>query len=236
MDVCASRTTSKNVRTMDVQTNQILKEQVTRFAVQKSTQHTSVDMAQEAKRYRNAFLRVEPKFDAERADKDILNSIFAWIWKIDGMNKLGLDYTKGLCLYGNLGLGKSMTMRATQVYMNDLIARGHEDYRLGMWWKSASEIANLYAVDGQPSLIQYSVDNLCVDELGREPIPASNFGTKMNVLQFLFQLRYDHRKECVTHITTNLSMDRITPIYGEYIADRFLEMFNFIELRGKSLR
>ena len=155
---------------------------------------------------------------------------------MDWFNHLGLDYNKGLCLYGPLGVGKSLTLKAMQHYMNSLTGRGFDDYRLGMYWKSASELANLYATDGQPSLIQYSVDNLCVDELGREPIPASNYGTKMNVLQFLFQLRYDHRKECVTHITTNLSMDKISTIYGAYIADRFLEMFNFIEFKGNSLR
>lgn len=200
--------------------------------------HTSADFDTklEAQRFRNAFKAVEPRFDAERADKDILNSIFAWVWKLDWCNHLGLDYNKGLCLYGSLGLGKSMTVKALQVYMNNLIARGFEDYRLGMYWKSASVLANIYAADGQAALIQYSVDNLCVDELGREPIPASNYGTKMNVLQFLFQLRYENRKECVTHVTTNLTMDKITSVYGEYIADRFLEMFNFVEFKGKSLR
>ena len=205
--------------------------------MQESTSPTSaVEIKQEAERYRNAFTRVCPSFDAKKADRDILNSVFAWVWRLDEYNKLGLDYDKGLCFYGPCGLGKSMTLRAVQVYMNNLKSRGFEDWRLGMWWKSASELANMYAVDGQPSLIQYSVDNLCVDELGREPIPASNYGTKMNVLQFLFQLRYDHRRECVTHVTTNLTLTEISSLYGEYIADRLLEMFNFVEFKGGSLR
>jgi altronate hydrolase len=70
----------------------------------------------------------------------------------------------------------------------------------------------------------------------REPIPASNYGTKMNVLQFLFQLRYDKRRSTITHITTNLTPDRLEPLYGDYVADRCKEMFNFIEFNGESLR
>lgn len=221
---------------MDEKTMTALKAQTTRFHAQESTQRTSVDLKREAELFRDAFYEAEPNFDPLKADTDILNSIFAWVWKLDCYNTLKLDYGKGLCLYGSLGLGKSMTLKALQRYMNGLMRRGRKDYRLGMRWKSASELANIYAVDGQPALISYATDNLCVDELGREPNPASNYGTKMNVLQFLFQLRYDKRKEFVTHVTTNLPIDRIAPEYGDYIADRFLEMFNFIEFKGVSLR
>lgn len=211
-------------------------EQVTRLQGRPFTQPTSVDKVNEAKRFREAFLKVEPHFDAAKADRDILNSIFAWVWKDDSCNTLGFDYNKGLYFYGSLGLGKSITLKALQQYMNDLKRRDYKDWRLGMWWKPASELANLYACKGQPALIGYATDNLCVDELGREPIPALNYGTPMNVLQFLFQLRYDKRKEYLTHVTTNLGIDKIAPMYGDYIADRFLEMFNFVEFKGKSLR
>ena len=40
----------------------------------------------------------------------------------------------------------------------------------------------------------------------------------------------------VTHITTNLKPEDIAQYYGEYIADRCWEMFNFIEFKGASLR
>ena len=154
---------------------------------------------------------------------------------------LGLDYDKGFFLYGPLGRGKSMTLLAMRQYMNSVAAR-HEhmrgDYRLKAWWKTASELANIYAAEGQPALIQYTDRdvNLVIDEFGREPNPASNYGTKMNVLQFVLQLRYDHRRTSVTHITTNMSLEDIEPRYGDYVADRCKEMFNFIEFEGDSLR
>lgn len=196
-------------------------------------------MATEAKIFRKCFFEVEPKFDPSKASRDILNSVFAWIWKYDQCNALHVDYDKGFFLYGTLGRGKSMTLNAMQKYMNSIKRRfGKNDYRIGAWWKTASELANIYAADGQSALIQYAADdmNLVIDEFGREPIPASNYGTKMNVLQFLLQLRYDKRRSTVTHITTNLNPDQLEPIYGDYVADRCKEMFNFIEFDGESLR
>lgn len=200
-----------------------------------------VDFALEAQIFRSCMLKAEPRFDPAKADRKVLNSIFAWIWKKDSINVLGLDYDKGFFLYGPLGLGKSMTLMAMRYYMNSVTTR-HEhmrsDYRLKSWWKTASELANIYAAEGQPALIQYTDHeiNLVIDEFGREPNPASNYGTKMNVLQFVLQLRYDHRRTSVTHITTNMRLEDIEPKYGDYVADRCKEMFNFIEFDGDSLR
>ena len=200
-----------------------------------------VDLKLEAEVFRSCLLKVEPKFDPAKADRKVLNSIFAWIWKKDSINVLGLDYEKGFYLYGPLGLGKSMTLLAMRKYMNSVVDRHKHmkgDYRLKSWWKTASELANIYAADGQPALMQYTAHdvNLVIDEFGREPNPANNYGTKMNVLQFVLQLRYDHRRTSVTHITTNMRLEDIEPRYGDYVADRCKEMFNFIEFDGDSLR
>ena len=219
-----------------------LQQQVTRFQMQPSTPPISVDWAKEMAYFRAAFLKVEPRFDPKLADRNILNSLFAWVWKLDEYNKLKLDYNKGFCFYGDLGLGKSMTLQALRQYRNGLVSRNEskrEDFRMkGTWLKAASELANIFSVDGQPALIKYTTDeiNLIIDELGREPRPAKYFGTELNVIQFVLQLRYDHRRDSVTHITTNLKLEDIAQKYGAYIADRCLEMFNFIEFKGASLR
>ena len=205
-------------------------------------QPISVDWDKEIAFFLKAFHKVEPRFDPKLTDKDILNSLFAWVWKLDEYNKLKLDYNKGFCFYGDLGLGKSMILQALRQYRNSIVARHEskkEDFRMkGIWLKAASELANIFSVDGQPALIQYTSDdiNLIIDELGREPRPAKYFGTELNVIQFVLQLRYDHRRDSVTHITTNLKPEDIAQYYGEYIADRCWEMFNFIEFKGASLR
>ena len=210
--------------------------------MQPSTPPISVDWAKEMAYFRAAFLKVEPRFDPKLADRNILNSLFAWVWKLDDYNMLKLDYNKGFCFYGDIGLGKSMTLQALRQYRNGLVSRHEskrEDFRMkGTWLKAASELANIFSVDGQPALIKYTTDeiNLIIDELGREPRPAKYFGTELNVIQFVLQLRYDHRRNSFTHITTNLKLEDIAQKYGAYIADRCLEMFNFIEFKGASLR
>ena len=205
-------------------------------------QPISVDWDKEIAFFLKAFHKVEPRFDPKLTDKDILNSLFAWVWKLDEYNKLKLDYNKGFCFYGDLGLGKSMILQALRQYRNSIVARHEskkEDFRMkGIWLKAASELANIFSVDGQPPLILYTSDDiiLIIDELGREPRPAKYFGTELNVIQFVLQLRYDHRRDSVTHITTNLKPEDIAQYYGAYIADRCWEMFNFIEFQGASLR
>ena len=206
----------------------------------KSSTRREPNIALESEIFRRCFTEVEPKFDPAKSNRDILNTLFAWVWKDQRLNALQVDFDKGFFLYGDLGRGKTMSMKALRKYMNSVRHRYdmRDDYRLGAWWKTASELANIYAADGQPALIQYAADdvNIVIDEFGREPIPANNYGTKMNVLQFLLQLRYDHRLTSVTHITTNISPDSLVPLYGDYVADRCKEMFNFIEFKGESLR
>ena len=184
-------------------------QQATRLQMQPFIQPISVDLTKEMAYFRAAFLKVEPRFDPKLTDKDI---------------------------------GKSMILQALRHYRNGLVSRNEskrEDFRMkGTWLKSASELANIFSADGQPALIQCTSDeiNLIIDELGREPRPAKYFGTELNVIQFVLQLRYDHRRDSVTHITTNLKPEDIAQYYGEYIADRCREMFNFIEFKGASLR
>ena len=61
-------------------------------------------------------------------------------------------------------------------------------------------------------------------------------GTELNVMQYIFQCRYELRHEAITHVTTNLTIKEIQAIYGAYIADRINEMFNVLDLNGASRR
>jgi len=181
-------------------------------------------------------------FEVSADNRDIVNSMFAWVWRYDPWNVLRIDYGKGFFLTGAIGTGKSTLMRGLQQYMNSLDRRGlrrkRDDWRMGHMMSSASVIANEYAAKGLEALMPYSTDghNLCIDELGREPMPAKHYGTEMNVCQFVLQMRYDYRHRRVTHLTSNLAIGRIMPLYGDYIADRFLEMFNIVEFEGSSIR
>lgn len=205
-------------------------------------QKQMIDMDGERMALWKILQRLEPRFDMRCYDVKMLYSIIAWVWRNDDLNKMNLDYSKGLFLYGDIGRGKSLTMRLLLEYTMHVLKVHKElmqnDYRLNMEWMSASMIASRYAANGVPGLEKYMEHDcsMCIDELGREPIPTSYYGTKMNVMQFLMQIRYDNRFSSVTHVTTNLAPDEIESIYGRYIADRCVEMFNFINFSGESLR
>lgn len=188
------------------------------------------------------FHEVEPRFDEGKADIAKIKSFFAWVWKLQKYNEIRLDFSKGLFLYGSIGMGKTLMLRVLRQYLTDLRSRHPEeyksDYRLGTYWKSASQLAVMFACKGIVALEEYLEPESClyIDEVGREPNPVNNFGTKMEVIQFLLQTRYENRRTSVTHITTNLSLREFSEMYGEYVADRCVEMFNFIKFEGDSLR
>ncbi len=203
---------------------------------------SGADLKVEAQQLYRCLQIYEPKYStADPTVNKALCSLIGWVWRDDNWNALQLDYSKGMWLFGPLGTGKSTMMLGFRKYMANLTMRyseAEDDYRLKAWFKSASEIANDYAAKGSGAIVDYTSaqHNLIIDELGREPIPANNYGTKLNVIQHVMQIRYDHRRESVTHVTTNMALEDVTRLYGDYVADRCVEMFNFIRLDGNSRR
>lgn len=216
-----------------------LKERIPSLAT-RPIEKQKVDLMAEAKIFKSHLDLVctSGEFVIEPDKRDVINSVFAWIWKYDQWNVCSLDYKKGLFLYGPAGTGKSTFLKGVQKYMNAIKARDFEkDYRIGFFLKSASGLANSYVGHGEDKLIQWCDDcNLLIDELGREPIPARHYGNELNVIQYILQCRYDRRKENITHITSNITPDKVMPMYGDYISDRFREMFNIIPWFGESKR
>ena len=145
-------------------------------------------------------------------------------------NGLPARLTKGLLFSGSLGSGKSSLLKALK-YSDDIV--------LNNGWTVAAtaiKICNSWQVGGFQGLESYiSAKVLLIDELGREPLSVSNFGTPLNVIQYVLQQRYDDRR--VTHVTTNIDdPDKIQQLYGDYIASRFLEMFNVFVWGGDDRR
>lgn len=216
-----------------------LSQRIPSLATKKSS-GPEIDLNREAAIFKAELDKLCPSglFVIEPDKRDLVSSVFAWVWKYDPWNRVGLDYRKGLFLYGPVGTGKSTLLKGLQKYMNSIKRRDVlNDDRVGFFWKSASELANSYAGSGQEKLLQWCADcNLLIDELGREPRPAKHYGTELNVIQFLLQLRYDHRFSNVTHLTSNIWPVDVMPMYGDYISDRFREMFNIIHWGGESKR
>ena len=166
-----------------------------------------------------------------------MNQLFLYT---EGRGKL--DTNKGLLLRGDIGTGKSTIMQILNRYWYFTRGKAKGRYPVGGFRiDSASFIANSFSMRGKDALELYTYNNgaprmICFDELGREPTPAKYFGTELNVMQYIFQCRYELRHEAITHVTTNLTIKEIQTIYGAYIADRINEMFNVLDLNGASRR
>lgn len=153
------------------------------------------------------------------------------------------DSSKGLLLWGPLGVGKSVLIKGLQRYLGKInkYRFGCNKKNLGFKFTSAVEISLLYAEKGMSGIAQFTdrelMCNLAIDELGREPTDSKHYGTGINVVQTILQLRYEVRMEFITHVTTNLDPNtEFENRYGGYIVDRVKEMFNVIEIKGSSRR
>ena len=180
--------------------------------------------------FRKVVFEVCPKFEKTEQNKDLINEIYFYA---HGTGKL--DSKKGLLIWGEIGIGKSTLMKILAEYQRTL-GNGFKCVNCGF-------LSAQYASYGIEALNESTWNENykgCTpiergfDELGREPIPAKYYGSELNVMQHIFQIRYDLKAK--THCTTNLSPETIGEKYGIHILDRAVEMFNFIELKGESLR
>lgn len=186
-----------------------------------------------------------PGFRVSEALKPVMNSLLRWCLMLDGP----LVPEKGLWLWGSIGSGKSAMLEIVKRYC--FLVRPAKAYREVLnpkslrqdRWKysfritNASEVAGAFAKDGYPGLETYILEpRQAFDEVGRECIPTGYFGNMENVFQYIIQRRYDLRYNDFTHVTSNLHRDQIPEVYGEHIADRCNEMFNFVEISGESWR
>ncbi len=197
-----------------------------------------VEVSQRPELFRKCCNHVCPDFVIDDTNRKLMNNLFQYAEHRNGSYSI----EKGIWLWGNIGTGKSTIIKILELY--DKLSKGLTigGYPVGGFRiESASTVAGKYSMKGADSLESYIYNSgnpstISFDELGREPCPTKYFGTELNVMQYVFQCRYELRYEALTHVTTNLSLEEVQNKYGSYIADRINEMFNVIELKGKSRR
>lgn len=170
----------------------------------------------------------------EICDSKLINSLFLYFI---GSPNSPYDLRKGLWLDGAIGVGKTTLMNVFREFMMT--------FRKGFLLNTATNICNDYSVTGNLDIYINNISGysgrpitICIDELGREQIPATYFGNKLNVMQHILHQRYGlwQSKGVITHVTTNLTWTKTLDRYEEFILDRCRQMFNMITVEGKSKR
>lgn len=183
--------------------------------------------------------KAEPRFRVDDSNRNLLQALYNWVWKTP---ESVLDPNKGLFIWGPIGVGKSLIMKGLRNYEGKInqFGQGFSSHGMGFNLVSAAELALQYANNGLAGIEKYitphRMTHLAIDEVGREPRISKHFGTDLNVIQLILQLRYEHWREIKTHLTTNLDPDKDFHIYGDFVVDRVKEMFNVVEMRGESRR
>jgi predicted ATPase len=170
------------------------------------------------------------KFD--QFNTEVITDLLIYFGGFEGK----LDLKKGLYLHGNIGSGKTMIMKI----FRELMSGTEQSFR----FINSTEIIQHYTTTGSLDLFYKNEEGmigrpirLCIDELGAEVTSASHYGTSINVLQEVLQLRYYMFQDGFrTHVTSNLSAPDVSLKYGDRVRDRMREMFNQVLLESPKSR
>lgn len=183
-----------------------------------------------------------PGFVMDNETKGIIETLCLYFTSDEGFEMLNEDYSlnKGICLYGNIGVGKTTLMRlfcenqlSSYVVLNcstiadDYAKNGVNEFDL---------YEGLYRSNGTIGRVFGHTDlGICFDDLGSESL-SKNFGNERNVMQEILTRRYNNifHLQNKTHITTNQTPDELERMYGLRIRNRMKEMFNVITFSEKS--
>lgn len=149
------------------------------------------------------------------------------------------SFGKGLLIIGGYGLGKTDFFKVFEAIFND-----YPDLRFKFF--TAKGLVRDFEKCQTPLDKEHFFKNterkqIFIDDINSES-KASNYG-KRDVIEEILYNRYDYRLR--TFVTCNYTtpdncalrtLEDLGKRYGGRIYDRFFEMFNIIEFKGKSLR
>jgi hypothetical protein len=166
-------------------------------------------------------------------------TLLSWYFSGDPrFEDAGYSLSKGIYLYGAVGIGKTHLMR-------QFTTMQRKPFRM----VDCSDIAAEHKRDGEDGIRIYFKDNQihernywghthrgwCFDDLGTES-DSKYFGNQTNVMERIFEVRYRSRESLITHIISNLTADQIESRYGVRIRERLREMMNVIHFTAKTSR
>lgn len=140
------------------------------------------------------------------------------------------NHNKGLMLYGDIGLGKSMICRDIIPYILD--SKYFEANNTSCCIVYDSFVLNYKATE-ELELDRYGIKFVVIDDVGREN-ELNHFGTKRTIFNEVVDYAESHG--IVLIITTNLNLEKLKDKYGARTVDRLRALVTPVLLTGKSMR
>lgn len=168
---------------------------------------------------------------------ETLKKYFMGVKDFDTHNivKNGASNKKGLLVYGDYGVGKTMFFKIIRE-MGKELSFTHNYNGLYFSQTSAPFLVEEYmqstkkTYNGNFDINRYYKGRLYIDDLGAER-------KAFNDVELLDSILFErHRNNALTFITSNYTPSQIMQRYGARIGDRLPEMFNIIKWEGESFR
>jgi len=163
------------------------------------------------------------KFIIDKSNENILKWLYSYSTGTKS-TQFNIDFNKGILLIGGFGVGKTLIMKAYISLINSFDKKIIKSYH-------SKELTIILPEVGLHTLLKKP---LFVDDIGKENREVKVFGTIIQPFVDLISLRYEHNTW--NFATANYKLDTLKEKYGETITDRMKDIYNIIELNGKSKR
>lgn len=149
---------------------------------------------------------------------------------------------KGIWLWGNPGVGKSLIMEIfnrNKRLCYDILECPKICYR---YVKHGDDVLNglinvCQTIAPDASTFFQPIKGICYNDLGTENTSSSHYANPLNVMEYILLQSYERKiPYWQRYVTTNLTFDQVKQTYGVRVLDRIKECFNILELKGESLR
>lgn len=137
---------------------------------------------------------------------------------------------KGLVINGTIGNGKTTMMQAIRDTMYVLKVAKFDE----VGWIDSHKLNNLYLEDKEGFKWFSERRFLFIDDLGENNTEILDYGNNVSPITELLRIRYAQRE--TTICSSNKTKAELSEMFGERIADRIKEMFDFISFNGISYR
>ena len=170
---------------------------------------------------------------------DVLNDLVRYFI---GSPDSRLALNKGVCLWGDVGIGKTFLFYCLSKMIEVLEARYKqaEIYATSRQFRTIHAVVMVMEVAQKKSLDvlkKYEVGNLLIDDLGQDNTHKL-YGNETDILADVITQRYIHyqRTKQITHATSNINPRHWKERYGTRVESRLYDMFNVVCVSGEDKR
>ena len=183
-------------------------------------------------------------FTVDDSNRAVVNALCDYFTGNPRFESSGPDrsLSKGICLLGSVGTGKTTLMRAFSRNKRQCFNVIPCRRVAAMFAADGHDVIEAFSqlhheAFGDPRVFYQRQIGYCFDDLGTEE-EKKHYGNGVNVMADLILACYDRPEvpfHC-RHITTYLTADEVESNYGARVRSRLREMFNMIQLGGEDRR